>query len=87
MPEHDKRTRQELDSALRKLLKRRPLEQLRIRELTELCGLRRQSFYYHFKDIPALLEEIITSLTGPSSGSGRRCWHGRRNASPGGRRC
>lgn len=56
MPEHDKRTRQELDSALRKLLKRRPLEQLRIRELTELCGLRRQSFYYHFKDVYDLFD-------------------------------
>lgn len=51
MPEHENRTRQGLDAALRELLKRRPLEQLRVRELTEFCGLRRQSFYYHFKDV------------------------------------
>ena len=51
MPEGTNRTRQELDAALRDLLKRRPLEQIRVRELMELCGLRRQSFYYHFKDV------------------------------------
>lgn len=51
MPEHGNRTRQELSDALRALLGKRPLDQLRVRELTELCGLRRQSFYYHFKDV------------------------------------
>jgi len=56
MPEYESRTRQELDTALRKLLRRRPLDQLRVRELTELCGLRRQSFYYHFKDVYDLFD-------------------------------
>ena len=51
MPEHENRTRRELDEAMRILLARKPLDQLRVRELTELSGLRRQSFYYHFKDI------------------------------------
>lgn len=53
MPEYENenRTRQGLDAALRDLLKRKPLAQIRVRELTELCGLRRQSFYYHFKDV------------------------------------
>ena len=51
MPDHENRTRQGLDAALRALLRQRPLDQLRVRELTERCGLRRQSFYYHFKDV------------------------------------
>lgn len=51
MPEHENRTRLGLETALRKLLEQRPLDQLRVRELTELCGLRRQSFYYHFRDV------------------------------------
>ncbi len=51
MPEYENRTRQELSAALRALLRQRPLDQIRVRELTELCGLRRQSFYYHFKDV------------------------------------
>ncbi|MCI9330744.1 MAG: TetR family transcriptional regulator [Oscillibacter sp.] len=45
------RTRRDLDAALRTLLEQKPLNQLRIRELTERCKLRRQSFYYHFKDV------------------------------------
>lgn len=51
MPEYEKRTRRELSAAMRELLRERPLDQLRVRELTERCGLRRQSFYYHFKDV------------------------------------
>lgn len=51
MPENDNRTRRELEAALRGLLEQKPLGQLRVRELTERCGLRRQSFYYHFTDI------------------------------------
>lgn len=45
------RTKCELNSALKELLRQKPLDQIRVRELTELCGIRRQSFYYHFTDI------------------------------------
>lgn len=48
------RTKRQLEAALRQLLEEKPLEQIRVRELTELCGIRRQSFYYHFPDVPAL---------------------------------
>ena len=51
MPGHENRTRQELSAALRALLRQKPLDQLRVRELTEMYGLRRQSFYYHFDDV------------------------------------
>lgn len=50
------RTKNDLDDALRQLLERKPLEQIRIRELTDLCGIRRQSFYYHFPDVLALFD-------------------------------
>ena len=58
-PENGNRTRRELAEALKTLLKRKPLEQMRVRELTELCGLRRQSFYYHFKDVYDLFDWAI----------------------------
>lgn len=58
-PENGNRTRRELAKALKTLLKRKPLEQMRVRELTELCGLRRQSFYYHFKDVYDLFDWAI----------------------------
>lgn len=48
------RTKKDLDRALRQLLDRDPLERIRVRELTDLCGIRRQSFYYHFPDVHAL---------------------------------
>lgn len=51
---HEDRTKKQLDDALRRLLEEKPLEQIRVRELTERCGIRRQSFYYHFSDVPAL---------------------------------
>lgn len=47
----ENRTKQRLSRALKELLRKKPLDQIRVRELTELCGLRRQSFYYHFKDV------------------------------------
>lgn len=43
-----------------KLLNERPLKQITVRDIVEDCGINRNSFYYHFSDIPTLLEEIIT---------------------------
>ena len=40
----ENRTKQRLSRALKELLRKKPLDQIRVRELTELCGLRRQSF-------------------------------------------
>ena len=42
-----------------KLLNDRPLKQITVRDIVEDCGINRNSFYYHFADIPTLLEEII----------------------------
>ena len=53
---NETRTKRELDDALRQLLRQKPVEQVRIRELTELCGIRRQTFYYHFPDVYALFD-------------------------------
>ena len=50
------RTKNDLDRALRQLLLQKPLEQIRVRELTALCGIRRQSFYYHFPDVQSLFD-------------------------------
>ena len=50
------RTKHELDLALRNLLIKKPLEQIRVRELTEQCAIRRQSFYYHFADVYQLFD-------------------------------
>ena len=39
-----------------------PLNQITVKSLTTECGINRNSFYYHYQDIPALIEEIITEV-------------------------
>lgn len=41
------------------LLDERPLNRITVKDIVETCGINRNSFYYHFEDLPALLEEII----------------------------
>ena len=42
-----------------KLLDDRPLNQITVKDIVEACGINRNSFYYHFEDLPSLLEEIL----------------------------
>lgn len=44
-------TKQILTLSLKKIMKQKPLDKINIREITEDCGLNRQTFYYHFSDI------------------------------------
>lgn len=46
-----------------KLLDTKPLAKITVKDIVEDCGINRNSFYYHFSDIPALLDEIITDAT------------------------
>ena len=48
-------TKQELAQALKELMQEKPFERITIHDLTERCGIRRQTFYYHFQDIYDLL--------------------------------
>ena len=49
-----------LANSLRKLMKKKSLDKIKIREIVEDCGVNRQTFYYHFQDIYALVEWIYT---------------------------
>lgn len=46
-----------------RLLGEKPLAQITVRMIAEDCGINRNSFYYHFQDIPTLLGEIIREET------------------------
>lgn len=48
---HQDATKQLLTQALKTLMAQKPLHKISIREITELCGVNRQTFYYHFEDI------------------------------------
>ena len=45
------------------LLEEKPMSKVTVKDIVEDCGVNRNSFYYHFQDIPSLLEEIIVEMT------------------------
>lgn len=53
-------TEREIKRSFIKLLNEKPLSKISVRDIVEDCGINRNSFYYHFQDIPALLEEIVS---------------------------
>ncbi len=61
------RTKYALAAALKKLMAQKPIDKISIHDLTESCGIRRQTFYYHFEDVYDLLrwmfqEEAVALL-------------------------
>ena len=52
-------TKQAIQASFLKLLDTYPLRDITVRMITEDCGINRKSFYYHYQDIPALLEQIL----------------------------
>ncbi len=53
-------TKQAIKQTFLQLLDERPLSAITVKDIVENCGINRNSFYYHFRDIHALLEEIVT---------------------------
>lgn len=52
--------RDAIKNSFLRLLEERPLREITVKDIVGNCGVNRNTFYYHFKDLPALLEEIIT---------------------------
>ena len=55
-------TRDIIKKAFLELLEEIPYNQITVKKLVEKCGINRNSFYYHFEDIPSLMEEIIAII-------------------------
>ena len=55
-------TKAALEAALKKLLLKKPLDKITINDLTTDCGISRMAFYYHFKDIPDVVEFILKKM-------------------------
>ena len=45
--------------ALKKMMAVKPMEKITVKDLVEICGVNRQTFYYHFDDIYDLLEWVF----------------------------
>ena len=52
-------TKNAIKKSFMKLLNQKQVNKITVKEIVEDCGINRNSFYYHFDDIPALIEEIF----------------------------
>ena len=53
------RTKVDISTALTTLLAKKAIDDITVREIVELCEIRRQTFYYHFDDVYDLLEWVF----------------------------
>ncbi len=52
-------TKDAIKQSFLKLLNSKPIDKITVKEIVQDCGINRNSFYYHFADIPSLMEEIF----------------------------
>ena len=53
-------TKKAIKETFIQLLDEKPLNQITIKMIVEECGINRNTFYYHYQDLPSLIEEIVT---------------------------
>ena len=52
-------TKAAIKKSFLELLNEKPINQISVRDITEGCGFNRNTIYYHYDDIPCLVEEIV----------------------------
>lgn len=55
-------TKKAIKESFLELLEKKPIDQITIRDITDNCGISRNTFYYHYADMPTLVEEIVMEL-------------------------
>ncbi len=58
-----KNAKEAFAESLKKMLERKTLDHITVKDIVEDCGVSRQAFYYHFKDIYDLVEWIFMEQT------------------------
>lgn len=53
-------TKKAIRESFIRILNEKPYNKISVRDIVEDCGINRNSFYYHFSDIPSLLSDIIS---------------------------
>ena len=53
------KTKAQLRAALVSLLEHKPLQEITVKELCERCDINRGTFYLHYPDVRALLDEMV----------------------------
>lgn len=54
-------TKKELKKSLMRLLEKESFDKITVKKIVEDCGVNRNTFYYHFRDVFDLLEYLFTS--------------------------
>ena len=54
-----KLTQKAIKESFVKLLEQKPIDRITIKDITDDCGISRNTFYYHYADMPALVEELL----------------------------
>ena len=52
-------TKRAIQESFKKLLSNQPLDKITVKNITDDCGVNRNTFYYHYSDIYQLLDEIF----------------------------
>lgn len=56
-------TKRAIKTSFLKLLNAKMLDKITVKDIVEDCGINRNTFYYHFEDVYALLQEIFEDET------------------------
>lgn len=51
-------TKEKIATAVKELMRRKPIRKITVQDIMEETGMKRQSFYYHFQDLYAVIEWI-----------------------------
>lgn len=54
-----KLTQKAIQGSFAKLLESKPIDRITIKDITDDCGISRNTFYYHYTDLPMLVEEML----------------------------
>ena len=53
-------TKKAIKESFLSLISEKPLSEITVKSIAERCGINRNTFYYHYDDIPTLIKEMIT---------------------------
>ena len=56
-------TKRAITESFMKLINQVPFDKITVKDIVEDCGVNRNTFYYHYSDIYALLDEILENET------------------------
>jgi AcrR family transcriptional regulator len=56
-------TEKAIRDSFMKLIGERPLDKITVKDIVDDCGINRRTFYYHYSDIYALVEQILREET------------------------